>query len=643
MYPVSQAFLNAVKANNRKYYWTGKITTTAGTVYNFDQEDMVKGSGYITSQCCGSTEIELGTVYAAEMGISLFSEINRYTLEDAIVELFYHLKISNSRSSTDLDSNYDQSIEADGIYETIPMGIFEVSEANRKAKSMEIKAYDYMVRFEKNFTALESIGNAYDFMTLCATACSVTLAQDRETIEAMPNGSENLSIYTDNDIETFRDVLFYVGQVLGGFFVINRSGELELRKYGNVSVLTVERRHRFTSSFSDFITRYTAVSSTNLRTQVAEYYHLDPDDGLTMNLGVNPLLQFGLDETRRELCENILNDLSLVNYVPFDSDTIGNPALDVGDILSFSGGQADSTKIACITSNSIKIGGRQAIKCVGKNPRLSQAKSKNDKNISGLLAQIEAGKIGIHTFTNASAFTVQDIDTKIISIEFATSEANHAQFFGQVIVNVSADSVTKTATATGSVTIPSVNVDGVPIDPDDPEEEPVVIGSTEEQTVNVSLPVSWTEDGQAVVTFIFEFNDEIVLVHQPVETWHSGKHTILLYYPIENVIANYTNTFNVYMRVAGGSGTVDTGWCVASISGQGMGASAAWDGTITIEEYIDMVGISGGLQLAAIQENIQFKIDELVQRSYSDVVIGRKALGAFAMPVNVTGSNTPTV
>ena len=643
MYPVSNAFLTAVKANNRKYYWTGRITTTAGTVYNFDQEDMVKGSGYITSQCCGSTEIELGTVYAAEMGISLFSEINRYTLEDAIVELFYHLKISNSRSSTDLDPNYDQSIEADGIYETIPMGIFEVSEANRKAKSLEIKAYDYMVRFEKNFTALESIGNAYDFMTLCATACSVTLAQDRETIEAMPNGSENLSIYTDNDIETFRDVLFYVGQVLGGFFVINRSGELELRKYGNVSVLTVERRHRFTSSFSDFITRYTAVSSTNLRTQVAEYYHLDPDDGLTMNLGVNPLLQFGLDETRRELCENILNDLSLVNYVPFDSDTIGNPALDVGDILSFSGGQADSTKIACITSNSIKIGGRQAIKCVGKNPRLSQAKSKNDKNISGLLAQIEAGKIGIHTFTNASAFTVQDIDTKIISIEFATSEANHAQFFGQVIVNVSADSVTKTATATGSVTIPSVNVDGVPIDPDDPEEKPVVIGSTEEQTVNVSLPVSWTEDGQAVVTFIFEFNDEIVLVHQPVETWHSGKHTILLYYPIENVIANYTNTFNVYMRVAGGSGTVDTGWCVASISGQGMGASAAWDGTITIEEYIDMVGISGGLQLAAIQENIQFKIDELVQRSYSDVVIGRKALGAFAMPVDVTGSNTPTV
>lgn len=298
------------------------------------------------------------------------------------------------------------------------------------------------------------------------------------------------------------------------FFLINRSGELELRKYGNMLVLLVERKHRFSSSFSDFITKYTAVSSTNLRTQIAEYYALDPDDGLTMNLGVNPLLQFGLEETRRQLCENILNDLSVINYVPFDSDTIGNPALDVGDILSFSGGQADVTKYACITSNSIKIGGRQSIKCVGKNPKLSHAKSKNDKNISGLLAQIEAGKIGIHTFTNASAFTVANVDTKIISIEFATTEANHVQFFGQVIVDVTADPVTRSVTASGDVVIPSV-----PVDEPEPEDsdEPVVVGNTEEQTITVSLPMSWQEDGHTDVIFTFEFNNQMIPVHYPQE------------------------------------------------------------------------------------------------------------------------------
>lgn len=633
MYSVSNVFLTAVKANTRKYYWTGRITTKGGAVYEFDQDDMVKGSGYITSQCCGSTEIELGTVYAAEMGISLFSDIDRYTLEDAIVTLSYHLQV------------------AGGSYEEVPMGIFEVSEANRKAKCLEIKAYDYMVRFEEAFNGFEAIGNAFDFMNLCASACKVELAQTRADIEAMPNGMENLFIYTDNDIETFRDVLFYVGQVLGGFFVINRLGQLELKKYGNQPVLTVERRHRFTSSFSDFITRYTAVSSTNLRTQIAEYYALDPDDGLTMNLGVNPLLQFGLDETREQLIRNILNGLAVVNYVPFDSDTIGNPALDVGDILSFSGGQADAAKYACITSNSIKIGGRQTIKCVGKNPKLSQAKSKNDKNISGLLNQIEAGRIGIHTFTNASAFTVADVDTKIISIQFATSEDNHAQFFGQVIVNVSAEAITRSAEASGELVIPSVNVDEIPAEGlageagEDNAEAPAVIGATEEQTLTVTLPVTWKEDGHADVIFTFEFNDEIIATYHPQENWHSGKHTILLYYPIENVAANYTNTFNVYMRCSGGTGFVDTGWCIASISGQSMGASAAWDGTINVEEYVSRFGFGistevGRLQVKDFVDSSEWEIKETMRRVYSDVVIGRHSIGGFAMPVDVSGSNS---
>ena len=51
LYPVSNAFLNAVKANTRKYYWTGRITMTAGTVYEFDQDDMVKGIGENPDAC----------------------------------------------------------------------------------------------------------------------------------------------------------------------------------------------------------------------------------------------------------------------------------------------------------------------------------------------------------------------------------------------------------------------------------------------------------------------------------------------------------------------------------------------------------------------------------------------------------------
>ena len=625
MYPVSDAFLRAVRSNTRKYYWTGTIVTKGGMTYEFGAKEVVKGSGYISRQCCGSTEIELGTVYAAEMGITLLSDIDRYTLEDAQVTLVFHLVL------------------ADGLVEEVPMGVFEVSEANRLAKCLELKAYDFMLRFDKSFNGFETVGTAYDFIALCCKRCKVEFANKRAEIDAMPNGGVTLSVYTENDIETCRDVLFYVAQVLGGFFIINREGKLELRKYGKDPVMKVEQRHRFSSSFSDFITRYTAVSSTNKQTQIAEYYALDPDNGLTMNLGVNPFLQFGLKETREMLCRNILADLSVIRYVPFGSDTIGNPALDPGDVLTFTGGQADEGQITCITSIRQKIGGKQSLKCVGKNPRLAQAKSRNDKNISGLLNQIEdnakTGKIGIHTFTNASAHEIGQTRVKLVSIQFASSEENHMQFFAQVVVDVAADPVERSAEASGTVVIPFPGGSGSGTGSADDTSGGADAGSRSgsEVSVDVSLPVKWQEDGQAVCHVVFEFNNEEIMEHCPVETWHSGKHILSLYYPIEKIVANYTNTFNVYLWMENGSGTVDVGDCIASVSGQAMAAGEAWDGKLEVEDYTTRFAIGGGLDVNGFREELSMQMKETVNRGFEVYFAERAGISGFCRPVEMEG------
>ena len=625
MYPVSDAFLRTVRSNTRKYFWTGTIVTRDGMTYEFGAKEIVKGSGYISRQCCGNTEIELGTVYAAEMGITLLSDIDRYTLEDALVTLVFHLVL------------------ADGSVEDVPMGVFEVSEANRLAKCLELKAYDFMLRFDKSFNGFETVGTAYDFIALCCKRCKVEFGNKRAEIDAMPNGGVTLSVYTENDIETCRDVLFYVAQVLGGFFIINREGKLELRKYGKDPVMKVEQRHRFSSSFSDFITRYTAVSSTNKQTQIAEYYALDPDNGLTMNLGVNPLLQFGLKETREMLCRNILADLSVIRYVPFDSDTIGNPALDPGDVLTFAGGQADEEQITCITSIRQKIGGKQSLKCVGKNPRLAQAKSRNDKNISGLLNQIEdnakTGKIGIHTFTNASAHEIGQTKVKLISIQFASSEENHMQFFAQVVVDVAADPVERSAEASGTVVIPFPGGSGSGTGSADDTSggADAGSGSGSEVSVDVSLPVKWQEDGQAVCHVVFEFNNEEIMEHCPVETWHSGKHILSLYYPIEKIVANYTNTFNVYLWMENGSGTVDVGDCIASVSGQAMAAGEAWDGKLEVEDYTTRFAIGGGLNVNGFRESLSMQMKETVNRGFEVYFAERAGISGFCRPVEMEG------
>ena len=525
------------------------ITTKAGKKYTFGNKDIVKGSGYICRQCSGSSEIELGSVYAAELGISLFSDIDRYSLEDASITVSFHLKVGDA-------------------YEEVPMGIFYIAEANRKIKTLELKAYDAMLNLDKNFNKGLSSAFPYDFLSLLSKACHVELAQTKEEIEALTNGAELLGIYQENDIETWRDFLYYLAQALGCFSTIDRDGKLRLIPYGITDNKTVDSRHRFSSTFSDFVTRYTAVSSTNKKTDIAEYYSVKPDDGLTMNLGVNPLLQFGLEEKRKRIINNILSAITVVNYVPFDSDTIGDPALDLGDVIKFTGGHADETKRSAITSIETKINGKQTIKCVGKNPRLASAKSKNDKNIAGLESSMNENKLSIYTYVNALKIGVGSEKTSIINIEFASGDETNAEFHAEVILDVKSNAVSRKVDA----------------------ETKIEIG---EESKVISIPVSWTDDGKTLLKAYYVLDGKEVEQFHPSETWFSGKHLLNLYYPIIEMKANELHTFEVMIELTNGTATIEPQNAMATISGQGLGAQERWDGRITVDEEIKMVELSG--------------------------------------------------
>ena len=484
-----------------------------------------------------SYDLSLSSVESDSGGETEAGTIQRDVVRHGVVDISVHLDVG-------------------GEYEEVPMGIFEISEANRSIKTLEIKAYDCMLNFEKNFRNKLSSGTPYDFLSLACENCHVPFAHTRADIEKMPNGKYLYGIYIENDIESWRDLIFYVAQVLGCYCQINRQGKLELRKYGNNPIMRITDKQRFSSSFSDFITRYTAVNSTNQKTATAEYYAATPDDGLTMNLGVNPLLQFGLKDTRERIIRNILNDISKVRYVPFDSETIGNPALDIGDVISFSGGQADETQIAAITGMTVKINGKTSLKCVGKNPRLSQAKSKNDKNIAGLLNSVEVGKITVHSYMNSSPFTVGENDTEVVSMEFASQDDTDAEFHGSILIDITADSIQKTAT---------VKVD------------------------DKDIVMSWNEDGRVTLKVTYVINDNVMNTYYPIETWYSGKHILNLYYPISKLEANAYNTFYVRLSVTGGTAFIDRMQALCTITGQGLSAGNAWDGRLSFEEKFTLV------------------------------------------------------
>lgn len=581
MYPVSDAFLQSVQENTREYKWTGKLVTKSGIVYEIEPEDIVKGSGYITRSCCGSNEIELGSVYASEMKVTLFLDVDRYTLEDAVMKFFYSLKLP------------------DGKWETIPMGVFEISEANRHIKTIELTGYDYMLRFDKTASVDASSGTPFEFLSYACEKCNVQLAHTQEEVEAMPNGMELLGIYPDGNIETYRDLLFYLAQTLGRVCQINREGRLELISYGDVPVVVMGAEHRFSSSYSDFVTRYTAVYSTNEVEAKSEYYCLDPDDGLTMNLGINPLLQYGLQNTRENIITNILNSVAAIDYVPFDSDTIGNPALDPMDVIRFTGGHADPDSISCITSITYKINGKQTLKGVGKNPILSSAKSKTDKNIIGLLNQVETSKFVICSYENPAEIEIGEEPVRIINVTFASIESTSALFIGNINCEVTSEEETVREEYTVSHEVPTVEsiisravalakhpdgekvLDGV---------DGVALGGIPEvvyETVEDVVLVPVTEKKNPVVTFIYKIDDTWIEEYSPKQKVIDGNNIFALLYPMGGLGANSAKTLEVYMKAEGGLLRIAPANCKAAVAGSGIASGyAEWDGKIVVEENV---------------------------------------------------------
>ncbi len=565
VYPVSEEFIIAINANSRRYTWTGTITTKSNRTYDFTAKDIVRGSGYIKRQCCGNSEIELGTVYAAEMGITLLSDIDRYTLDGAEVKLFFHLSLPSGKE------------------EQVPMGVYDITEANRNIKTLEIKAYDHMLRFDKTLRLEASSGTPYQFLKTACDACNVEMAQKAADIAALPNGKMTVGIYEDNDIETYRDLIYYVSQVLGCFCQIDREGRLVVQQYGSEPYWTVAQEHRYQSSYSDFVTRYTAISSTNLVSNISEYIAEETDDALTMNLGVNPLLQLGLKSTREKALRAILDALQAVNYVPFDSTTIGNPAMDPGDIIRLTGGHADDKQISCITSIEYKINGKTTIQGIGKNPRLSSAKSKNDKNIAGLLNSVERGKQVVYNFMNVSPFEIGQSLTKVMDIDFTATEETSAAFHCEMLLEV----------------LPP-----------------------EEGTPKV-LPE---------MTIVYKINNDDVDNFMPTKTCIIGKHIVTLFFPLSKVVENSANTFSMWLMISGGKITIGEAQIRATISGQGLAAGLGeWNGRIDVEEYIGDIPVGeSSYSIDAFKGSVTIAFPPLEKpglvQAIGDIAIGSQSI-----------------
>lgn len=366
MYPVSNAYRAAMKAPSQQFRVTGTIGEQS-----FSDVNILAGSFNITNQCSDGSDIMIGQVYSAELNITLRGlGFTRYSIK-----------------SQQICPSFGMLVGPD-TWEDIPLGVFNPVEIDHGASGVTIKAYDNMVKFDVDFPRQNLAENTlYAYAQMACTACGVQLGTTENEFMSMVNTSYAYELPINNDTETFRDLVAWIAQCMCCVAVIGRDGKLYFQQYHTAVDDTIDAEHRFADArFSDFSTHYSGVTLdiTSLGTKM--YMSADSNTGgYTYDLGSNPLLQ--TKSLREVQCKNIANALSTLAYVPFECSGIGNPAYDLMDVIVFSGGAADSTKISCVTKWEFNYHDQYKMSGAGRNPALASAQSKTDKSLSGMRSQ----------------------------------------------------------------------------------------------------------------------------------------------------------------------------------------------------------------------------------------------------------------
>lgn len=537
MYKVSEKYKEAMKRPVQRHAMKGRIGT-----HPFTDKNILEGSFSITNQSCGNDNVEIGQVYIGELNATFLSiPLERYQWKGQEIVPYFGLHLS------------------DGTYEYVPLGVYTVDTAEWTASGVVVKAYDHMALLDKSCNKVITEVTPYECAMRIEKETGVVFGNTKEEFESFANGTIMISETTTNDVETWRDLVSWLAQTMACFATADRDGKIVFRPYTDEVTDTIDAEHRFSgASFSDFVTRYTGLSVVNMADGMTNYYGVEPDDALTMNLGSNPFLQYGVEDTKEQMRRSILDAIQKINYVPFKADCIGNPAYDLGDVLVFCDGLADGSQKYCITKYTFQYHGKYQMTGVGQDPALSNARSKTDKNIIGLISNTDENTLVHYQFSNTKVIDIADGKRETIaSVKFATAtKDSEVSFWAELLLETSRLSQT--------------------------------IGETvSPMTATISYMLNGT-----------------MIDYHPVETYMvEGKHLLPLHYYIGSVKANTIYDLVIMLEMQGGDGSFDTNCVNVLLTGMGLAGTGQWDGTITAEE--EFAGINFDGILGTIEEEVQ--------------------------------------
>lgn len=293
MYNVSSDYLKAISKPDREFKILVRFYYKDGTQAEFNDRTVIDDVEIASQAISGDVNcniIDLGAAIAAKASLSILdNNINLHRYTGSSFEIFVYLKLEN------------------GEFEEVPMGRFYIdsSQLSRVKNKINIVGYDSMMslmyvltdehrRWLKGSTAAKAV-------QFLAAYSNCGFEQD---LSELPNS--NIALDFDSpQVETARDGIMWIAQLMGCFAHINRLGYLEFvpikvewkwlnedHTYGIfLEARKFESSERFKTTFSDDRIHFIGLSMPDRNNKLITCSRggLKEDANITVALERNPL------------------------------------------------------------------------------------------------------------------------------------------------------------------------------------------------------------------------------------------------------------------------------------------------------------------------------------------------------------------
>ena len=219
-------------------------------------------------------------------------------------------------------------MDIDSVEEYIPIGYFTAGKSSKNEGQIEFTAYDRMMQTERPFSM---DGTTTDTISVLKKIEEIT------KVPVVTSGLSSISMSVPKGYSC-REVLSYVAQMYASFAVCNRQGQIEIHTYEDSKYTVDTGRYWDNFEHNDYLFTVDKLTCYTGQDKDGNSISISSGSGARTISFSNPFMT-------QSVLDNVFQKLKGFSYMPGSLKLLGDPRIDVWDIITVEDLSGESYKV----------------------------------------------------------------------------------------------------------------------------------------------------------------------------------------------------------------------------------------------------------------------------------------------------------